>query len=208
LNYDSTAVGNSSLLNLYLINRGSAQLIIDSVIISDNSFNLVNFNSLHNPFSFEKVLVQFSPDSIKSYNAVITVFTNGGQKQVALTGIGKDNTVEVVNEYFAPTTFSLEQNYPNPFNPTTKIKFTIPSLEALDMDQTTYQATTYMVTLKVYDMLGRLVATLVNEEKPAGSYEVEFSSYTGKGQYLTNGVYLYRLQVGSFFQIRKMIIIK
>ncbi len=61
-----------------------------------------------------------------------------------------------------PSNFVLEQNYPNPFNPSTTIKYSIPTSE--------------FVTLKVYDVLGNEVATLVNEEKPAGSYEVEFYS--------------------------------
>jgi len=71
------------------------------------------------------------------------------------------------------------QNYPNPFNPGTKIKFTIPQ--------------TGFTSLKVYDVLGNKVTTLVNEEKPAGEYEVEFS-----GNELTSGVYFYQLKAGNF----------
>ncbi len=64
--------------------------------------------------------------------------------------------------------FRLAQNYPNPFNPSTKIKFTIPYVIASEANQSE------LVTLKVYDVLGNEVVTLVNEEKSAGSYEVEF----------------------------------
>ncbi len=86
-------------------------------------------------------------------------------------------------------TFSLNQNYPNPFNPTTKIKYSIPSESK--------------TTLKVYDILGNEVATLVNSEKQAGTYEVEFNAAS-----LSSGVYFYKLQSGGFLQTRKMIVLK
>ncbi len=85
--------------------------------------------------------------------------------------------------------FSLEQNYPNPFNPKTTIKYQIPELS--------------FVTLKVYDVLGREIVNLVNEEKPIGNYEVEFNATS-----LPSGIYFYRLQAGSFVESKKMILIK
>jgi len=94
-----------------------------------------------------------------------------------------------------PASFSLSQNYPNPFNPTTKIKFTIPSVETSRRDVFT--------TLKVYDILGNEVATLVNEEKPAGSYEIDFD-----GTKISSGVYIYRLKAGLFTDAKKMILLK
>ena len=96
-----------------------------------------------------------------------------------------------------PTAFYLDQNYPNPFNPTTKIKYTVPSI-TLRQAQSDIR-----VTLKVYDILGNEIATLVNEEKPAGSYEVEFD-----GSGLTSGIYFYQLKVGSFVDTKKMVFMK
>jgi len=103
--------------------------------------------------------------------------------------------------------FALEQNYPNPFNPSTKIKYTIPNVE------THRDASLQIVTLKVFDVLGNEVATLVNEEKPAGSYEVEFSakggSASGGNAYnLASGIYFYKLQAGIFMETKKMILMK
>ena len=93
-----------------------------------------------------------------------------------------------------PTKFSLEQNYPNPFNPRTKIKFTIPSNVKSEMSN---------VTLKVYDLLGNEVKTLVNEEKPAGEFEVELD-----GTGLPSGIYFYQLKAGEFTQTKKMTYLK
>jgi hypothetical protein len=98
--------------------------------------------------------------------------------------------------------FGLEQNYPNPFNPSTKIKYTIPSVIASETKQS------QLVTLKVYDVLGNEIATLVNEEKPAGSYEVEFESHSGSVRNLSSGIYFYKLQAGSFIETKKMLLMK
>jgi poly(3-hydroxybutyrate) depolymerase len=88
-----------------------------------------------------------------------------------------------------PTNFSLSQNYPNPFNPKTVIGYQLP--------------VSSNVTLKVYDLLGREVATLVDEYKPAGSYNATF--YAGS---LSSGVYLYKLTAGDFIQTKKLILMK
>jgi hypothetical protein len=93
-----------------------------------------------------------------------------------------------------PTEYSLSQNYPNPFNPSTTIKYSIPNVES-------GHAPT--VLLKVYDILGREVATLVNKQQKAGNYEVTFNALN-----LTSGVYFYRLKSGGFTQSKKMILLK
>jgi photosystem II stability/assembly factor-like uncharacterized protein len=90
--------------------------------------------------------------------------------------------------------FSLSQNYPNPFNPITEIKYEIPSQARND---------NALVTLKVYDILGREVATLLNEEKPAGEYEVKFD-----GTGLPSGIYFYQLKAGAFIETKKMVLMK
>ncbi len=105
----------------------------------------------------------------------------------------KPVSVNNVNK-IVPDEFNLYQNYPNPFNPTTKIKFTIPSNVKSEMPN---------VSLKVYDVLGNEIMTLVNEEKPAGAYEVEFSA-SG----LSSGIYFYQLKAGDFIYTRKMIVLK
>ncbi|QQS36006.1 MAG: T9SS type A sorting domain-containing protein [Ignavibacteriales bacterium] len=90
--------------------------------------------------------------------------------------------------------FELSHNYPNPFNPTTKIKYTVGE---------TFYAPLSLVTLRVYDILGNEIVTLVNEEKSAGVYEIEFNANN-----FPSGVYFYKVNIGSFTETKKMVLLK
>ncbi|MEJ2506923.1 MAG: T9SS type A sorting domain-containing protein [Ignavibacteriaceae bacterium] len=101
-----------------------------------------------------------------------------------------DLPVDVKNiDDIIPVQFSLSQNYPNPFNPSTKIRFTILNFGFTD--------------LKIYDTIGNVVATLVNQELSEGKYEVEFD-----GDELTSGVYFYILKSGNLIETKKMILLR
>ena len=114
-------------------------------------------------------------------------------KQIDYNGTFEySKTVEV--EVLVINNFVLQQNYPNPFNPTTIIKYSIP---------TNVKRGTLNVSLKVYDVLGNEIATLVNEEKQAGNYEVEFNAAN-----LPSGIYFYQLRARSFIETKKMILLK
>ncbi len=102
---------------------------------------------------------------------------------VNITGVEDPQNINI------PERFTLNQNYPNPFNPSTRIEYQV--------------ASNSQVSLKVYDVLGKEVATLVNEEKPVGSYEVNFNA-----SQLSSGIYFYKLQAGSFVETKKMILLK
>jgi endonuclease I len=194
IDFDSTLINNSTTRQIYIANSGSAQLIVDSIAITDSRFSL-NINGISiEPYSSKKILLQFNPDSIKNYNASITVYSNGGVKEIVLIGIGKDNTVDVENEINTPFTYSLEQNYPNPFNPSTVIRYQLP------VDG--------KVSLNIYDVLGKEIATLVNEEQSAGNYEVEFNVANESLNIISSAVYFYRLQTGSFIGTKKMVYLK
>ena len=112
-----------------------------------------------------------------------------------------DGPTGVVDQPKVPGAFELEQNYPNPFNPTTRIAFTLPSLSSNGAKGREREGS--HVTLKVYDLLGREVATLVNERKEPGNYEVQFDA-----SQLASGVYLYTLKAGGFAGTRKLLILK
>jgi hypothetical protein len=105
----------------------------------------------------------------------------------------------------SPTKFSLYQNYPNPFNPTTKIKYEIPLSPPLLKGESEAGG---FVTLKVYDVLGKEIATLVNEQKSAGTYEVEFNVAQVSRTELSSGVYFYQLKAGSFVETKKMVLLR
>jgi len=88
-----------------------------------------------------------------------------------------------------PEEYILSQNYPNPFNPVTKIDFDLPK--------------SGFISLKVFDVLGREVKTLVNEEKSAGSYSVDFNASD-----LSSGVYFYKMETEGYSDLKKMVVIK
>jgi photosystem II stability/assembly factor-like uncharacterized protein len=102
---------------------------------------------------------------------------------------GKFEYSKSVDVTVNPNTFTLNQNYPNPFNPTTTIEYSIPSPGH--------------VSLKLYDLLGNEVASLVNENKPAGNYSVQFN-----GSKLTSGLYFYKLESGSYVDVKKFVLMK
>jgi aminopeptidase N len=149
------------------------------------------------------------PLQIKVYtdsgDTTLTVFNDSQNQDFQFEITGKPDSIQFdpenwifkkvlgivndVSDHTTPLYYCLNQNYPNPFNPITIIKYEI--------------FETGLVTLKVYDVLGREVATLVNEEKLSGSYEIKFD-----GSDLSSGVYFYKLQAGSFVQTRKMIYLK
>jgi hypothetical protein len=100
-----------------------------------------------------------------------------------------DEIVKVESDESTPDKFVLEQNFPNPFNPSTRISYSI--------------AEHSFITLKVYDILGNEIATLVNEEKPAGKYEIEFNANN-----FSSGIYFYRMTAGKLIETKKMILLK
>jgi hypothetical protein len=121
----------------------------------------------------------------------------GGYTEYAIVAdtFGILKITEVVHENIIPSAYKLEQNYPNPFNPETVISWQI--------------AVGSFVTLKIYDVLGNEVATLVNEEQSAGTYKISFNTQqTSNHQQLTSGVYFYQLHAGDFVQTKKMILLR
>jgi hypothetical protein len=150
-------------------------------------FATPTFISNHPPFwssaNFKPIIIELPSDDL----GVVWVGMNGSgyglyfNRYSLVTNIG--------NEGETPATYSLSQNYPNPFNPTTKISFSIPKGE--------------FVSLKVYDLLGREVSTLVNKQMTAGKYSIDFDASK-----LSSGVYFYKLNAGNYSETKKMIIQK
>ena len=166
-----------------IITAGTKEVIIDG-----NRYNMATILSLapggkqwHEEFS--NVEGSYNSISFCNHKLAIAVGDDGA--------IAHFNTLTsiVIEESTLPNAFDLKQNYPNPFNPSTTLTWQSP----VGGKQ----------TLKVYDLLGNEVATLIDENRSAGSYEVEFNASN-----LASGIYLYRIQVGSFVQTKKMILMK
>ena len=152
------------------------------------------FYSTHTPYEDIELAQGFGLkfklvwELVENRNVLKGCIINGVVYGDTLTVGVEDGETPIVNE------FELEQNYPNPFNPSTKIKYFIPEMSE--------------VTLKIYDVLGNEIATLVNEELSAGEYEVEFSVGRDSSPDIACGIYFYQLRVDNFVQTKKMTLIK
>ena len=203
-------------------------LLLSSIIIAQNTYNvqpgvknnqivlqLSNVSSTEAANNLEVKLVR-NPNNIKfnQTEKLIENITQGEETEGVFTfdvdyniGTTEADTIEFfitdnksvyltkqfILQYSLPTEYKLEQNYPNPFNPTTKIRFSIPNVGSW-LAQT---------VLKIYDILGNEVTTLVNEQKEPGYYEVDFNA-----SQFASGVYIYRLQSGSYVSTKKMLMLK
>jgi hypothetical protein len=178
--------GNTHRLCFFLKNTSSDSLKYISVSTSGNFLTVSDkLNSL------SQSAQDFSPSAgirFQSGDSCFAVYANNSLSEVrsaagctgVLTGIEGNGT---------PRFFSLSKNYPNPFNPETKIKYTL--------------AKPQFVTLKVYDITGRIAAILVNEKKNTGSYEVTFNA-----EGLSSGIYFYRIATEEFSDVNKMVLVK
>jgi len=156
------------------------------------------FNDQEYPAQNFSYVLGTANGSIQKYYSVVN--TLGPVKIMYNTNMGSYYTIENLIEInidstdstasLLPTVIELSQNYPNPFNPTTRIKYAV--------------VNSGIVNLKVYDILGNEVATLVNEERQPGSYIVEFKP-TNRGRQLACGIYFYQFSAGDFIQTKKMI---
>lgn len=168
---------------------GSAGIILKTTNSGQN-WELMNSNTSR---GLQSIKMQNELIGVVVGSGIILKTTDGGnswiQKQI-VTDLAEDKSYDL-------TSYKLMQNYPNPFNPSTKIKFTIPSIRTRDR---------VFIQLIVYDVLGNEIATLINEELPTGEYEVEFNVV--QNNILSSGIYFYQIRAGTFVQTRKMVLMK
>ncbi|MFZ2323036.1 MAG: T9SS type A sorting domain-containing protein, partial [Ignavibacteriaceae bacterium] len=108
--------------------------------------------------------------------------------------IKKNGVTDVSKETEVPTNYNLSQNYPNPFNPSTIINYSLPKSS--------------FVTIKIYDMLGREVKTLINSEQNSGTHNIQWNGDNNFGSKVSSGTYIYSIRTGDFYQAKKMILLK
>ncbi|MDH3268948.1 MAG: choice-of-anchor D domain-containing protein, partial [Ignavibacteria bacterium] len=190
LNFGEVAIDSSATKTFTITNYGDEDLIISHIGSNEPVFTVNITNAVVPPDSSEDVEVTFTPTGSISFNGKIEITHNaaGSPDSVIVTGDGvtgiKDELLNTI-----PTEFIVYQNYPNPFNPSTSIIFGLPEV--------------VKVRLVLFNLLGEVVAKLVDEEKTAGYYTVEFNAAN-----LPSGVYFYQLKAGEFIETKKMLLLK
>ncbi|MEP5049848.1 MAG: T9SS type A sorting domain-containing protein, partial [Balneola sp.] len=166
----------------YLVYYGSESGIYDGVDANEGESPITIS-------TFEEFELSGLPDGGSQYFFVVKAFDLSGNVSDASNESSTTITTDIFDETETPEQYFIEQNYPNPFNPSTNITYKVPE--------------TANVTITLYDMLGRKLSTLVNERKTAGSYQItlDMSSYS-------SGIYLYRMQSGTFIKTRRLTLIK
>ncbi|MCX6151700.1 MAG: T9SS type A sorting domain-containing protein [Ignavibacteriales bacterium] len=197
LDFKKVTIGDTGSVNFQAISFGEIEVRIDSLKITSNPQNFILENRFPLTISpSTAVLLNVKWNAVQSGYISDTLFiyhndsTKSNPIKIKITGRGALPTT-VEQNLTKPEVFGLSQNYPNPFNPETKIKFAI--------------AKEAFVTLKVYNILGKELTTLINEVKSAGYYTFNFNA----AKYLQeSGIYFYRLQAGAFTETKKLILLK
>jgi len=181
INWEKQTSGTTeNLQSVYFINPNAGWIVGDNSTILYTTDSGSSWQKYLHPFISNFKNVQF----VNSKTGWIT-----GDNRTVLRTDNNGGLSTIYKEDNIPDNHYLKQNYPNPFNPTTTIEYSIP-------EQTN-------VTLRIFDILGREVITLVNAEKPAGNYKVEFN-----GSSLPSGIYFYRMGAGSYFETKKFILLR
>jgi parallel beta-helix repeat protein len=186
------APGTEISMNLQITNGSTRILRIDSLKTGTAYFTAVrspNVQQLRLGDTLS-VIITFSPDSNRFYPDTLRIYNNSPASPAVVILRGNDPTTGAgIVENTIPDEYILQQNYPNPFNPSTTIRFGLP--------------VTVKVSVRIYDVLGREVSVLVNEERNAGTYTVPFNAGA-----LSSGVYFCRMTAGYFTSIRKLLLQK
>ena len=188
--FDTLAVNDTASLILTLFNYGTGNLNISSISSSAPQFSVTGFPSVIPQNEFAYARIKFRPDQFnQTFTSSLSIQSNDTTIFVNVTGYSNSTIGVTTISSEIPVNYSLSQNYPNPFNPVTNLEFGITNLE--------------FVRLKIYDNLGKEIATLVNQNLKPGSYKYNFDA-SG----LTSGIYFYKLETDNFSATRKMLLVK
>jgi len=188
--FGNVAVGDTLIDSVAVKNTGTGDLMISSISSSNLFFSVSPSSGTIPPDSTARFYVRFSADTLATSQQGVLLFYHNSSTSPDSVILMADVVTGISNpEEIIPQKLILKQNYPNPFNPTTSIEFTIPNAE--------------FVTLKIYNILGEEVFTLVSEKLDAGKYNYEWD-----GSSIASGIYLYKLEAGNFVKMKKMVLMK
>ncbi len=193
LDFGEVAIGDSTILDMPIFNLGNTQLEIDDIILDAPFYININDGSLGAGENLD-VQVRFVPVAMGEYSGIVTIYSNDNDEEeviVQLTGIAEELSVD---GHQIPDKFTLHQNHPNPFNPVTTLRYDLPE--------------DTMVNITIYDMMGRVVRTMVNTQQNTGFKSVRWNATNDVGSSVSVGLYLYMIQAGDFRQTKKMVLLK
>ena len=194
---------NQSIFNIaqeegYSGNNGSPMgtLWADTATTNADSINYTNFVVMHggSPQSLigDTVSMYIPQDGL--YFDVIFLSYSGSNTGGGFSYSRMSINTMTINNEIIPKNYRLYQNYPNPFNPTTQIKYDLPE--------------DAMVSITIYDMMGRIVSNLVSSQQNVGYKSIQWNATNNAGQPVSAGIYLYEIQAGEFRQTKKMVLLK
>jgi hypothetical protein len=193
LDFGEVAIGDSTILDMPIFNLGNTQLEIDDIILDAPFYININDGSLGAGENLD-VQVRFVPVATGEYSGIVTIYSNDNDEEevtVQLTGIAVELSVD---GHQIPDKFTLHQNHPNPFNPVTTLRYDLPE--------------DAMVNITIYDMMGRVVRTMVNTQQNTGFKSVRWNATNDAGSSVSAGLYLYMIKAGDFRQTKKMVLLK
>ena len=192
--YDAQIGDDSYFESIYIFNLGNTTLEIDDIIATEPfHVGIITDGSL-DPVETLEVPVQFYPDSAGDYSGTVTIYSNDSDEEEVIIHLYGDTETLSIDEIPIPDKFTLHQNHPNPFNPITTLRYDLPE-DAL-------------VNITIYDMMGRRISTLVNNQQSSGYKSVRWNATNDKGSSVSAGLYLYTIQAGEFRQTKKMVLLK
>ncbi|MFQ6092381.1 MAG: T9SS type A sorting domain-containing protein [bacterium] len=204
LNFGSVEIDQADSLRVNISRDISSSFVVDSIISDHPDFTVSPKSFVVNPLQTKQFLVTFSPSEIGTTSALITIESPNTvlwDDQVIAVGAGSLNPTDVNSDehdhYEEPENFELYQNWPNPFNSETDVRYQIGDSKSLTH-----------TTLKIFNVLGQELRTLIDEMQGAGFYSVNWDGRDNFGNIVPNGLYFYQLRSGNFVQTKKCLLLK
>jgi hypothetical protein len=202
LNFGIITPGDTGRALLTIANYGTHTLYIDSIITSPTLSNEIVFNTnlpdTLFPIAKDTIEVLWLPTTEDSLQDTLKVYHNAENNSnpcaVEITGSVLINSIAEETDSQSPKRYYLAQNYPNPFNPSTTISYSIPK--------------TSRVIVKIYNILGEEIASLINTTKKPGIHKIEWNGLNNKGEQINSGIYIYQLKVDQKILHKKLILLK